>query len=172
LKEARKLFKDHAGLKYGGSRYVLLQTLINATYRGKNEVDVAGQTFTVKTKNLRKFVHVEGQQLMRLLKTIDEVKDVVREDGEITYRLDLSRLLEGADSRKAQQAELDRKRTGKGRAKKAQQRHEQKIPTVQRFFRDLQDRNRLRALEVNRRPSPKAPGTAGEGSVPAIALPA
>ena len=97
LKEARKLFKQYAALKYNGSRYILLQALIEGTYRGKNEVDVVGRTFTVKTRNLQKIVPVRGQQLVRLLKTIDEVQEFVREDGEITYLLDLSRLLEGAD---------------------------------------------------------------------------
>ena len=149
LKAARKLFKEHAGLKYEGSRYIVLQRLIEATYRGKTEVDVTGRTFAVKTKDLRRFVNVKGQQLMRLLKSIDEVKDVVRQDGEITYRLDVNQLLQGADERKVQQKALDRKRTEKGRAKKASQRHEQKVTTVQKFFRDLQEINRIRALKFN-----------------------
>lgn len=152
LTEARKIFKTYGGLKYSGSRNILLHALLNSTYRGKNkEVDITGRPFTVKASTLQQSVQVEDQQLMRLLKSLDEVTHLVRKDGKITFRLDLKPLED--ESLKTAQDEANSQRTEDARLKKASQRSCQKVKSIQTFFAQLQEENRLRAAKINEIPA-------------------
>jgi transposase-like protein len=139
LKQARKLFKEYGTLKYRGSKQIVLGTLIDATYRGSAnaEADITGRAFIIRASSLRRKSGVEDQQLMRLLKGIEEVKLEGREDGEITFRLDL-RLLENAEYLKQAQKQLDRARTEKARQKKAAQRAAKREP----------DYSKMNAIEI------------------------
>lgn len=127
LKEARKIFREHAATKYRGSKQNMLLALISATYRGKTEVDVTGRTFTVKADDLRKAVRVEDQQLMRLIKSLDEVAVIERRNGKISYTLDL-KPLEDAEPVKDVIARQNKARTEAARKKKAAQRAAQREP--------------------------------------------
>jgi hypothetical protein len=130
IKDARRLFKTCAALKYRGSKQIVLRTLIEATFRGKDriEADITGRPFTIKAADLCKAAGgIKDQQLMNIISSLDEIELTGREDGKITYRLDL-KPLEDAEPSKAEQERLKRERTEKARQKKAEQRAAKREP--------------------------------------------
>jgi hypothetical protein len=155
LKEARALFKAHAPTKYQGSRYTLLHTLIEATFRGsKNtDLDITSTVFTVKMDNIRKPLRVASRQIMRLIKTVKEVQVIERKDGKLTYRLNL-KPLDDAEPIKTVQARQNKERTEAARLKKAAQRaadsERNRLTDTQQFFVDLVEGNRKRQEEFNK----------------------
>jgi hypothetical protein len=129
LNEARKLFKTYAASKYRGSRYIALDELIEATYKGRPRIedDITAREYTIKAERLRRAIRVQDRQLANLLRDIEEVNLISREDGLITYRLDLSPLEKEEPAREVEKRRKQQQ-TEKARQKKAAQRAAKREP--------------------------------------------
>ena len=137
-KQCRNLIRDRACIAYTSTTKDVLLNLLDGTYNPKHGDSAEGYKITRTLKSLMKGLTIELRQfeyVMKRLRYDGIVQDYHRENGQLTYRLDLSPLeaLEGIDA-----AEL-RKRRNADRALKARE---------QREFNRIRQKPVLRSCDV------------------------
>ncbi len=140
-KQCRKLIRDRASLQYTATTKDALLNLLDGTYNPKHGDSAEGYKITRTVGSLMKGLTIGLRQFERTLKRLQTdgiLHDYSRENGEITYRLDLTPLesLEGIDEAEVKTAR-NANRAANAQRERAQRRQRHYVAGVRDFLLTL-----------------------------------
>jgi hypothetical protein len=167
-KEAKELVKERAGTKYTDGTLRLLEKMVGGLYRkNKEAAPIENVRVTRRVQRLCLWSGVQTRQLHTMLKSLDEVVEVVsRKGGSITYTLNLQPLTEltkTVDVVKQREKNQKADRAAKARVQRRTNRQAERVADCAKLMREMRPRFFASIL----RPSRTLPGAAPSAFQPA-----